>query len=202
MVHFDEPEALNNLGGWLNKDMPQYFGNYTRLLFATFGDRVKKWVTINEPLSVSTYGYCGQTDRGSPGDFKMHCPWSKYLSAHYQLLAHAEAYRIYEKEFKEKQGGSIGIALNTGWMEPMTNSTEDRAAAARALDFSLGWFAEPIFKGDYPQSMKVGIAERSKKDGYVKSRFPEFTEEEKQKLKGNKNKFLPSHPPLILFKAT
>lgn len=196
MLHFDEPEALNNLGGWLNKDMALYFGNYTRLLYASFGDRVKKWITINEPLSVSTYGYCGQRDIGSPGDFRQHCSWSKYLSGHYQLLAHAEAYRIYEKEFKEKQKGknretigsflgTIGIALNPAWNEPATNSPEDIAAAERARVFNLDWFADPIFKGDYSPIMKKAIRDRSLADGYIKSRLPEFTQDEKEKLKGN-----------------
>jgi beta-glucosidase/6-phospho-beta-glucosidase/beta-galactosidase len=66
----------------------------------------------------------------------------------------------------------------------VTNSTEDIAAANRARDFALGWFAEPIFFGDYPKSMKEGIASRSALEGYTTTRLPEFTKEEKRWLKG------------------
>jgi beta-glucosidase len=74
--------------------------------------------------------------------------------------------------------------LSTGWFEPATNSSEDLAATNRSRDFELGWFAEPIFKGDYPETMRTRIANRSYKDGYIKSRLPEFTEKEKAKLRG------------------
>jgi beta-glucosidase/6-phospho-beta-glucosidase/beta-galactosidase len=76
------------------------------------------------------------------------------------------------------------MALSTSWYEPATNSTEDIEAAKRAFDFSIGWLTDPMLKGDYPESMRTRIAERSLKDGYLKSRLPQFTEREKKKIKG------------------
>lgn len=108
MFHFDSPETLNDIGGWLNRDIVNKFGNYARVLYKNFGDRVKKWATINEPLSVSTWGYCGiDGNVAAPGNFAMACQWTKYLSAHYFILAHAKAYRIYDLEFRWRQKGSL-----------------------------------------------------------------------------------------------
>jgi len=186
MFHFDTPSTLTNTGGWLNRDIVDKFGCYARVLYQNFGDRVKNWLTINEPLSVSTYSYCGLGGSvSSAGNYTMQCPWAKYLSAHNFILAHAKAYRIYDREFRKRQKGRVGIVLNTGWYTPVTNSTEDIAAANRARDFALGWFAEPIFFGEYPKSMRDGIASRSALEGYTTSRLPEFTAKEKKDLKGS-----------------
>jgi beta-glucosidase/6-phospho-beta-glucosidase/beta-galactosidase len=98
MLHWDEPEVLIETGGWLNQEMPKHFGKYARILYKSFGDRVKKWSTLNEPFAVVSAWYCGQISY-------INCPWTLYRSAHYMLLGHAEAYRIYEREFKGKQKG-------------------------------------------------------------------------------------------------
>src|SRR3569623_1819138 len=106
MFHFDTPSTLSNTGGWLNRDIVDKFGDYARVLYRVFGDRVKNWLTIYEPLSVSTYSYCGLGGSvSSAGNYTMQCPWAKYLSAHHFILAHAKAYRIYDLEFRWRQHG-------------------------------------------------------------------------------------------------
>lgn len=105
ITHGDEPQTLIEVGGWLNENMPKYYAKYARLLFKTFGDRVKKWVTLNEILPVATFCYCGLDGVGAPGSLAMLCPWTYYRAAHNMLLGHAEAYRVYEKEFKKTQKG-------------------------------------------------------------------------------------------------
>lgn len=71
------------------------------------------------------------------------------------------------------------------WFEPYSNKEEDVEAADRATEFMLGWFAHPIFvNGDYPQVMKERIGVKSEAEGLTESRLPEFTEEEKKRIKG------------------
>lgn len=108
-----------------------------------------------------------------------------YRAAHNLLLGHANAYKIYRKEFKLRQKGQVGIVLSSAWFEPATNSTEDLLATNRSRDFELGWFAEPIFKEDYPEIMRTRIAKQSDKDGYIISRLPEFSDHEKAAIKGS-----------------
>lgn len=67
---------------------------------------------------------------------------------------------------------------------PASDSDADDSASKRARDFSLGWFAEPIFFGNYPNSMIEGIANRSAFDGYIKTRLPKFTRIEQLSIKG------------------
>ncbi|KAL4159051.1 hypothetical protein PRNP1_004822 [Phytophthora ramorum] len=100
------------------------------------------------------------------------------------LLAHARAVEVYRKEFQETQGGQIGITLSAEWKEPgPTDDPEQEkkniAAAERAMAWSFGWFAEPVFYGDYPQIMKDRCGDR----------LPKFTEEQKKLLKGSSDFF-------------
>ncbi|CAN6543356.1 unnamed protein product [Malus baccata var. baccata] len=73
------------------------------------------------------------------------------------------------------QKGVIGITLNSGWSVPFSNSTEDKDAALRALDFSYGWFMDPVTRGRYPKSMQR----------LVGNRLPNFTKEQSKMLKGS-----------------
>lgn len=82
--------------------------------------------------------------------------------------------------------GKISITLDSDWKEPASGSEKDKAAAERAMQFKLGWFANPIFKnGDYPDIMKARVAEKSKQQGLNTSRLPEFTAEEKKEISGS-----------------
>ncbi|XP_069695517.1 myrosinase 1-like isoform X2 [Periplaneta americana] len=137
---------------------------------------VKWWFTINEPLSVAKYYPMILDNTG----------WMDYFLAHNCLKAHARAYHIYDKEFRESQGGQIGPVLNFDWQEPRTDSPEDEEAAERSRQFTLGWFAHPILskEGDYPPLMKKVIAENSERMGLNRSRLPIFTEEEINYIRG------------------
>lgn len=82
--------------------------------------------------------------------------------------------------------GHIGITQAAPWYLPYSNASEDIEATKRALDFTWGWFANPIFhpNGDYPERFKARLAQRSSEEGRITSRLPEFTQEEILKLKG------------------
>lgn len=79
----------------------------------------------------------------------------------------------------------MGITLDSDWKEPATTSAFDRYAAERAMQFKLGWFANPIFgNGDYPAVMKQVVARKSWEEGRNISRLPAFTDAEKKMNRG------------------
>ncbi|KAK3742947.1 hypothetical protein QZH41_014187, partial [Actinostola sp. cb2023] len=103
--------------------------------------------------------------------------------AHNMLLAHAKAWHIYDKEFRSSQGGKITIVLYSSYFEPMTESEADKQASHRGIQWSLGWIAHPVFKGDYPEIMKKTIEEKSRAKG-LPCRLPSFSDEEKKFIQG------------------
>ncbi|CAK9069553.1 unnamed protein product [Durusdinium trenchii] len=169
LYHWDLPEALHAKGGWLSKEMiVKAFGDYARICFHHFGDRVKYWITLNEPWCSAVLGY--NTGDHAPG-YTEETDTACYVAGHHLLLAHAEAAQIYREEFAQ-QGGEVGISLNADWRQADSEREEDLEAARRAMEFSLGWFAEPIYLGDYPKCMRESCGDR----------LPSFSASEKKKL--------------------
>nr|UTN00717.1 BGlu2 [Centaurium erythraea subsp. erythraea] len=202
LFHWDAPQALEDeYGGFLSPRIVDDFRQYVELCFWEFGDRVKHWITLNEPSTFSDAGYASGVyapGRGSTSpDLLQHrlrsapsrtSPWGPhcksshgnpgtepYIVTHHLLLAHATAVELYRNKFQKSQGGSIGITLICQWREPLNDTEADRKAAKRALDFMFGWYMEPITSGDYPESMKE----------LVGSRLPKFSPEESKKLRGS-----------------
>lgn len=91
------------------------------------------------------------------------------------LNAHAQAVDLYRNKYQPTQLGLISITLNSDWSEPLTNAQADIDAAQRSMDFMLGWFADPVYLGDYPASMKQRLGDL----------LPRFTAAQKQLLKGS-----------------
>ncbi|KAI0073536.1 beta-glucosidase 1B [Panus rudis PR-1116 ss-1] len=182
LYHWDLPQALHDRYlGWLNKDeIVQDYVRYARVCFERFGDRVKHWLTMNEPWCISILGYgrgvfapgrSSDRHRSPEGDSSTE-PW---IVGHSVILAHAYAVKLYREEFKAKQGGQIGITLNGDWAMPYDDSPENIEAAQHALDVAIGWFADPIYLGHYPAYMKEMLGDR----------LPTFTDEEWKVVKGS-----------------
>ncbi|XP_972386.3 myrosinase 1-like [Tribolium castaneum] len=180
LYHWDLPQMFSPLGSWASPVMVDLFGNYARKAFQLFGDRVKTWITFNEPKIVCQdfHDFLGNVTSPYPKGI------IEYLCTHNLLKAHAEAYHIYDKEFRPTQKGRISITLNFEWAEPASDNIEDIEAAEQRRQFEFGLYANPIINFDYPKIVKDRIAERSRKEGYPKSRLPEFTLAEKLKLRG------------------
>jgi len=130
----DLPQNLQDMDGWLNEEIVGFFGEYARICFQKFGDRVSSWVTINEPYIYSTHAY----------DLAIFAPGIKeplespYTAVHNMLKAHAMAYHIYRKEFVDHQNGKIGIAVDSSYYGPADpNSKVDCEAADRTFQFRV-----------------------------------------------------------------
>lgn len=181
LYHWDLPLALQmEQNGWLNSNISNIFANYAKVCFETFGDRVKHWITINEPWCVSVLGH--ETGVFAPGH-TLALGVEAYTVTHNIILAHAKAVNVYRTLFKPTQKGVIGITLNNDWKIPRTQAQADIDAQNRALEFFCGWFADPIYFGDYPQSMRR----------LVGSRLPNFTAAEVALVKGSNDFFGLNH---------
>lgn len=175
MYHWDLPQELQALGGWPNPDLVEYFANYSRILFESFGDRVKTWITFSDPVAICRGGY--GIAKYAPGIDSSGV--EDYNCAYTILKAHAAAYHLYTKEFKPKQKGELGITLESYFFISASDTVGDKEATTRAFAFYLGMFANPIFgTGDYPPIVKAMVANASTSQGYNTSRLPEFTPEE------------------------
>ncbi|CAF4912232.1 unnamed protein product [Pieris macdunnoughi] len=191
IYHWDLPQNLNEQGGWLTAEIADWFGDYSRVLFENFGDRVKHWITINEPYIHCSFGYAS----GS------HAPRIKspgvgfYECGRNIILANAKAWHIYDKEFRATQGGVIGITLDSTMAMPGSNSPDDIQGAADYMSFYLGQYADPIFSatGNYPQRVIDLVAEASRRQGLNESRLVPFTQEEANNNKGTSDFFGLNH---------
>ncbi|XP_070575581.1 lactase-like protein [Ptychodera flava] len=191
LYHWDLPQALvDSYGGWLGEEIVDDFGDYARLCYDRFGDRVKYWITLNEPYIVAQLGY----------EYGVHAPGvssngsKTYIVSHNLIKSHAKAWHIYNDDFRSTQNGLIGITFNSDWFEPENrNKQADLDASERMMQFMLGWYAHPIFLGDYPEVMKTRIAELSEQQGLPESRLPEFTTAEKENIKDTSDFFGLNH---------
>jgi len=140
LYHWDLPLSLQTeFDGWLNPKIADFFCDYADICFSHFGDRVKHWITFNEPWITAIIGY-GQ-GVFAPGRFSTSEP---YQATHQMLRSQGMAVALYRRKYQH-QKGEIGIANNCDWREPKTESEKDQQAAQRALEFLLGWFADPIY---------------------------------------------------------
>lgn len=184
LYHWDLPLSVHaSTGGWadVGGGVADEFAEYARICFEEFGGDVKQWITLNEPWCSSLLGYV--TGEHAPG--KTDAPGvDPYRAAHNLLRSHAAAVQVYRDDYQKQQNGKIGITLNSDWAIAAPNSGPDGAAAVtRYLDFNLGWFADPIWKGDYPAIMRDVVGDR----------LPNFTDAEKTALKGSADFFGLNH---------
>lgn len=144
LYHWDLPAALDDLGGWLNRDSAQWFADYARVVFRTLGDRVPMWATLNEPWVVVDAGYLFGVH--APGH---RSPFEATRAAHHLLLAHGTAVQVYRAEARHK----IGLVVNLEPKYPASESAEDLAATARADAYMNRQYLDPVYRGEYPPEL-------------------------------------------------
>ncbi|XP_050305723.1 myrosinase 1-like [Anthonomus grandis grandis] len=180
LYHWDLPQTLQEQGGWLNDSTADRFGEYARIVFQNLGPYVKLWTTVNEPHTTCTEGY-GNGEM-APG-IKM-IGDGIYQCARTQILAHAIGYHIYHDEFAATQGGKVSLVLDATYNMPATDSEDDKTATEWEYEFNLGWFAHPIYIGNWPQIMIDRVAKRSAMEGLSGSRLPAWSDDEIEFVKG------------------
>lgn len=181
MYHWDLPQYIQDLGGWTNPLIVDYFTDFADVLYEHFGDRVKRWITVNEPSETcgGGYGYATRAPTiSSPGV-------GDYLCVKHTLLAHAAAYHLYKEKYFSIHGGQVGINLVTGYRYPL-NASVAASYCEKSLEFDFGKFANPIFSrdGGYPQIVIDEIARKSEAEGRLRSRLPELSQDEKEYIQG------------------
>ncbi|XP_055306786.1 lactase-like protein, partial [Sitodiplosis mosellana] len=134
----------------------KYFEEYANLLYERFGDRVKYWITVNEPDHFCDFAY--GNNYNAPG-INAH-GIGEYECGHNILKAHAVAYHRYRDHYYQRYKGRVGVAFSSYFYYSDTNDT---ATVDWAMQFSLGWMAHPIFgsAGGYPPIMITQIANNS-----------------------------------------
>jgi beta-glucosidase len=152
LYHWDLPQAIQDEGGWANRDTAYRFAEYAATAYDSLGDLVHRWVTQNEPWVTAFEGY-GYGSK-APGERD----WPTALRvAHHVLLSHGLAVQAFRDR---RSRGEIGIALNLTPIYPLTPTVEDRAAAHLMDGFHNRWFLDPVLRGGYPADMVGELAER------------------------------------------
>jgi beta-glucosidase len=146
LYHWDLPQALQDEGGWEQRDTAERFAEYAALVLAELGDRIRSWITHNEPWVTAFEGYGYGTKAPGVRD------WAVALSvAHNVLLSHGLAVRAFREHGPQPR--EIGIALNLYPVYPATTRAVDREAAYRFDGFMNRWFLDPVTHGYYPPDM-------------------------------------------------
>jgi beta-glucosidase len=142
LYHWDLPQALQDRGGWENRDSADWFFDYATVVFAALGDRVPRWLTINEAKIIAQQGY--QFGRMAPGKSDL---WASGRVIHHLNLAHGRAVSAFRAS---PATGKIGPCLQLAPCYPADGSP-DTVAAARAVDILENTlYLDPLLKGHYP----------------------------------------------------
>ena len=145
LYHWDLPQKLQDKGGWPARDIVDAFVEYADLVSRVLGDRVKNWITLNEPWVSAFVGY--EHGAHAPGHKSRH---EALAAAHHLLLAHGQAVPVIRSNSRDSR---VGITLNLTPQVPASPSIADRAAANWVDGYINRWFLDPLVGRGYPQDM-------------------------------------------------
>lgn len=145
LYHWDLPAALDDHGGWLNRDSADWFAEYGQVLYRALDGRVKKWVTLNEPWVISDGGYLhGALAPGHRNKYE--AP----IASHNLMRAHGAAVQAYRAEGRHE----IGLVVNIEPKYPASDSVADAAAVRRAHAYMNEQYLHPALLGRYPPELR------------------------------------------------
>jgi beta-glucosidase len=145
LFHWDLPQALQDRGGWAQRDCSQWFAEYAAVVFKELGDAVPTWLTINEPKTIVMVGY--QFGAHAPGVSDVA---TSQVVAHHLLLAHGLAVRALRASGAK---GRIGPALNLAPVYPADESELAKRAVPVADGLENRVYLDPVLKGSYPPDL-------------------------------------------------
>jgi beta-glucosidase len=145
LFHWDLPQTLQDIGGWTNRKTVDAFVRYSDIVTRRLADRVKDWMTHNEPWVVAFVGHLWGAHAPGLKDLK-----TALAAAHGILLSHGKAVPVIRANCP---GASVGIVHNLEWVEPASAEAKDIAAAKRHDGAFNRWFLDPVFAGRYPEDM-------------------------------------------------
>ena len=151
LFHWDLPQQLEDAGGWPERATAEAFAAYAAVVAERLGDRVKDWITHNEPFCTSWLGYglgAHAPGRTSVGD--------ALAASHHALLGHGWAVEALRRAAPDAE---VGIVLDPWPIHPATDSPEDVAAAHAEDGVRNRWFFDPILRGAYPEDVLERFAE-------------------------------------------
>ena len=148
LYHWDLPQALEDGGGWRDRDTVERFAEFATTCYEAFGDRVRWWLTINEPWIVGLLGYLhGLHAPGYRDDVR-----GEVTVFHHLLLAHGRATQAFREHVPD---GKIGIALNLSPHYAASDEPADAAVAWASDGYVNRWFLDPLYRGTYPDDMRA-----------------------------------------------
>ncbi|WP_291055946.1 family 1 glycosylhydrolase [Herbiconiux sp.] len=151
LYHWDLPQALEDEGGWANRDTAYRFRDYAEVVYEALGDRVQHWTTFNEPFCSSLLGYGSGVH--APGRQE---PAAAVAAVHHQHLAHGLAV----SRLRELGAPNLGITLNLTNAVPQNPSDPVDVEAARRIDaLNNRIFLDPLLRGEYPADIRRDLAE-------------------------------------------
>jgi beta-glucosidase len=145
LFHWDTPQALEDAGGWSERATAEAFVDYTEAVVGRLGDRVRRWITHNEPWVHAWIGYAwGEHAPGRTSEA------DAVAAAHHLLLSHGWAVEVIRRVVPDAQ---VGITLNLAHAYSASDAPEDEAAAWQVDGEGNRWFLDPIFRGTYPADL-------------------------------------------------
>lgn len=145
LYHWDLPQSLQDRGGWNNREIVKWFEEYTDVMTTRLGDRVKNWMTLNEPLCSAWIGHLYGAMAPGIEDLQ-----TALNASHHLLMSHGAATKIIRSNVKDAK---VGIVINVTPAEPTTDSESDKRAAQLADGFDNRWFLNPVFGHSYPEDV-------------------------------------------------
>ncbi|WP_255949757.1 GH1 family beta-glucosidase [Streptomyces odontomachi] len=151
LYHWDLPQELEDAGGWPERETAYRFAEYAGIMADALGDRVERWMTVNEPWCAAFLGYSSGVHAPGRTD-----PAASLRAAHHLNLAHGLATSALRAALPAR--ASIMMSLNSQVIRPLSDDPADLDAARRVDNIANGIFHGPMLQGAYPESLFTDTA--------------------------------------------